>query len=116
MIFSGIVVTEFGVINFSGIVRIVWLGHVGAWLEFAVLVEFLFLRMGLAQIFRACCYFLGTPLKFSVPVSVFVFFRVDHVPFLFLFFLCLSDSSALDSCCNGLGVRRLFSSDLSNAY
>ena len=103
-------------INFSGIVRIVRLVHVGAWLEFAVLVEFLFLRMVSAQIFRACCYFLGTPLKFSVPVSVFVFFRVDHVPFLLLFCLCLSVSSTLDSCCEGIVVRCFIPLDLSNVF
>ena len=51
-----------------------------------------------------------------MPVSVFVLFNVDPVPFLFLFCLCLSDSLELESCYEGLRFGCLFSLDLSNLY
>ena len=69
--------------------------------------------------------FLNTWLKVAVPVSVFVLFSCEPRDFLFLadpvtflFFICLaySDSLALDSCCEGLGVGFLFSFDSSNVY
>ena len=62
---------QFGVLEFVGIFIIVWLGHVGDRLEFAVIVESIFLRMGSARIFRACCSCLGTWLEFDVPVYIF---------------------------------------------
>ena len=85
----------------------------------------LFLRIGLAQFCRAFYFCFKTWLKVSVPISVLILFScesrafsflVDPVPFLFLFCLCYYDSSALDSCCEGLGVGCLFSLDLSNVY
>ena len=74
--------------------EIVWLCYAGSWLEFSVLVEFVFLRRGLAQIFRAC----------------FNFFLccVDPVPFLLLFSFSLSALSELDSCFEGRDVRCFF--------
>ena len=71
-------------LNFSGIVRIVWMGHVRDWLEFSLLVEFIILRMVSDRIFCACCSCLGNQLKFSVPVSVF--FPLVWIPCLFPFF------------------------------
>ena len=52
--FSRIVFTEFVVLEFFGTVRIVWLGHIGARIEFYVLVESLLFCMGSARIWRAC--------------------------------------------------------------
>ena len=60
-----------------------------------------------------------------MPVSVFIlfyrgyrdfYFLVDPVPFILLFCFVYSDSLALDSCCEGLGVGCLFYFDLSNVY
>ena len=81
--------TEFGVLDFF---EIVWLGHRGDRIEFSMLVEFFFLRGGLAQIFRTC--------------FIFIFFCVDLVPFILLFCFSLSDSLALESFCEGHGVGK----------
>ena len=62
-------------------------------------------------IFRACFCFI---LFYSG--SHDFFFLVDIGPFLFWFCLCYSDSLALESCCDSLGVGCLFSFDLSHGY
>ena len=74
-------------LNFSGIVRIVWLCQVGAGIEFSMLVGFIFLCIGSDRICHACWYFLGTRLEFAVHVSVF--FPLAWIPCLFscLFYL-----------------------------
>ena len=85
----------------------------------------LFLCIGLDQICRACYFCFKTWIEVDVPVSVFILFsRGYHAfyflvnPVLFILFFCLvySDSSALDSCWEGLGVGWFFSLDLSNVY
>ena len=102
--------------NVFRIFRIVWLGHVGDFIKFTALVEFLFLLSGSAQIYRAYCSCLGNRLELAVPVSALVFSSVDPVPFLFLFCLCFSDLLVIDSCCGVLGVGHLFSLGLCNVY
>ena len=102
-------------LNFSGIVRIVWLGHVGIWLEFSVLVEFVF-AYGLGSNLPCLLLLFRDLDRICRACFRFFFFSVDPAPFLLLFCLCLSVSSTLDSCCEGPGVGHFSSSDLSNVY
>ena len=92
-------------LNFYGIVIIVF-SCVWTWLEFAVPVDRIFrLRSKLPCLFPFLFYFL---------VDFVRFFLVDPVTFLLLFCLCYYNSSAIDSCCKGLGFGCFFSLDLSH--
>ena len=93
---SRVYFTEFGVLEFSGIVRILF-SCVLARIEFSVLV---IKKRDLDRSCRACFRFI----IFSRGSHAFSFL-VDPVPFIFLFCLGYSNSLALDSCCEGLGVR-----------
>ena len=105
--FSRIVFTDFGVLKFSGFVRSVFFCE---WdrIEFAVLVDLVYrLSSNFPCLFPFFLLYYG---------SCALSFLADPVPFLFLFCLCYSNWSSLDSCCKGLGVGCLLSLDLSNVY
>ena len=94
-------------LNFSGIVRILF-SCVLAWLEFSVLIIIVFI-LGLKFPYLVSIYIL-----FSCGSCAF-YFLVDPVMF-FSGFSYYSDSLALDSCWEVLGVRCFFPLDLSHVY
>ena len=96
--FSRIDLTEFGLLYFSGFVRILF-SCVLAQIKFSVLNIFFRLRSKLLCLFLFILFYRGYR-DFS--------FLMEPVPFLFLFCFVYSDLSALDSCCEGLGVGSFF--------